>query len=157
MPSDRDTLLSMGFDPSRVDCQSNLPNVVSNAEHTNASTVTDLRLGALRATGGRGLQPAMDHVFEHEGEPVPDPNSSATSASTSGGGDQPMDVDVDVDDEDAEALRSLIKEGSAGGGDVEARSIKCSICSKTFRNTALANYHAEKSGHDQFEESTEEV
>lgn len=132
MPSDRDTLLSMGFDPSRVDW-------------------------ALRATGGRGLQPAMDHVFEHEGEPVPDPNSSATSASTSGGGDQPMDVDVDVDDEDAEALRSLIKEGSAGGGDVEARSIKCSICSKTFRNTALANYHAEKSGHDQFEESTEEV
>jgi hypothetical protein len=26
-----------------------------------------------------------------------------------------------------------------------------------FKNTALANYHAEKSGHDQFEESTEEV
>ena len=26
-----------------------------------------------------------------------------------------------------------------------------------FKNAALANYHAEKSGHDQFEESTEEV
>lgn len=30
-------------------------------------------------------------------------------------------------------------------------------CGKTFKNTALANYHAEKSGHDQFEESMEEV
>ena len=26
-----------------------------------------------------------------------------------------------------------------------------------FKNTALANFHAEKSGHDQFEESAEEV
>lgn len=37
------------------------------------------------------------------------------------------------------------------------QSIKCSQCGKTFKNTALANFHAEKSGHDQFEESTEEV
>lgn len=26
-----------------------------------------------------------------------------------------------------------------------------------FRNTALANYHGEKSGHENFEESTEEI
>ena len=38
-----------------------------------------------------------------------------------------------------------------------SQSIKCSQCGKVFKNTALANYHAEKSGHDQFEESTEEV
>jgi hypothetical protein len=37
------------------------------------------------------------------------------------------------------------------------QSIKCSECGKIFKNTALANFHAEKSGHDQFEESTEEV
>lgn len=37
------------------------------------------------------------------------------------------------------------------------QSIKCSECGKVFKNTALANFHAEKSGHDQFEESTEEV
>lgn len=30
-------------------------------------------------------------------------------------------------------------------------------CNKVFRNTALASFHGEKSGHDQFEESTEEV
>ncbi|KAG2093147.1 uncharacterized protein F5147DRAFT_821504 [Suillus discolor] len=38
-----------------------------------------------------------------------------------------------------------------------AKSIKCSECGKVFKNIALANYHAEKSGHDQFEESTEEI
>lgn len=28
---------------------------------------------------------------------------------------------------------------------------------EVFRNNALASYHGEKSGHDQFEESTEEI
>ena len=37
------------------------------------------------------------------------------------------------------------------------QSIKCSECGKVFKNAELANYHAEKSGHDQFEESVEEV
>jgi hypothetical protein len=37
------------------------------------------------------------------------------------------------------------------------QSIKCSQCGKIFKNTALANFHAEKSGHDQFEESTDDV
>ncbi|KAH7910069.1 ubiquitin-related domain-containing protein [Hygrophoropsis aurantiaca] len=123
MAGDKDTLLGMGFDPARVEW-------------------------ALKATGNRGLQPAMDHILEHEGQPVPDP-SAVTAAS--GSSDRPMDVDED--DEDTEALRALGK----GAGDVEAKSIKCSECGKIFRNTALANFHAEKSGHDQFEESTEEI
>ncbi|KAF8547778.1 hypothetical protein OG21DRAFT_1424215 [Imleria badia] len=124
MPSDRDTLLSMGFDPARIDW-------------------------ALRATNGRGLQPAMDHLFEHEGEAVPAGGGSGASDSSTGQGGAPMDVD----DEDADAAAL----GIGVGEGVEAKSIKCSICNKTFRNTALANFHAEKSGHDQFEESTEEI
>ncbi|TFL03799.1 DNA-binding protein [Pterulicium gracile] len=123
MGSDRDTLLGMGFDQSRVDW-------------------------AMKATGNRGLQPAMDHILANEGKPVPDPGSVTEAPASSGGA---MDVD---DDEDAEALKAL---GVSAGSEVEAKSIKCSICSKVFRNTALANFHAEKSGHDQFEESTEEI
>jgi len=125
MQSDRETLLSMGFDPARVDW-------------------------ALRATNGRGLQPAMDHLLEHEGEAVPTSGSSGGGTTTSTGASTQV-VDVD-DDEDAEAAALGI-----GTTDVEAKSIKCTICSKVFRNTALANYHAEKSGHDQFEESMEEI
>ncbi|KAH0583059.1 hypothetical protein H2248_010947 [Termitomyces sp. 'cryptogamus'] len=123
MAGDKDTLISMGFDPARVEW-------------------------ALKATGNRGLQPAMDHILEHEGQAVPDPGSVSESSSSA----RKDDMDVD-DDEDAEALKSL----GAAAGNVEAKSIKCSQCGKIFRNTALAQFHAEKSGHDQFEESTEEI
>ncbi|KAF9006205.1 DNA-binding protein [Cyathus striatus] len=124
MAGDKETLLSMGFDPARVEW-------------------------ALKATGNRGLQPAMDHILEHEGHPVPD--ASAITETTATGGNR---ADEDEDDEDAEALKAL---GVATGTAIEAKSIKCSECGKIFKNTALANYHAEKSGHDQFEESTEEL
>jgi len=130
--SDKDVLLSMGFEPARVEW-------------------------ALKATGNRGLQPAMDFLIENDGKPVPDLSSVSTSSSSRPAGDVP----TDEDDEDAEALRAVYGAGAAGvaaaAADVEAKSIKCSMCGKIFRNTALANFHAEKSGHDQFEESTEEI
>ncbi|KAI0690973.1 ubiquitin-related domain-containing protein [Cytidiella melzeri] len=137
--SDRDVLLSMGFEAARVEW-------------------------ALKATGGRGLQPAMDFLIENDGKPVPDP-STVTSSSTAATSARPGD-DVDVDDEDAEALKAVY--GNKGGVEAqnaaaaadaaaEAKSIKCSECGKIFKNTALAQFHAEKSGHDQFEESTEEI
>ncbi|KAI0641992.1 ubiquitin-related domain-containing protein [Trametes meyenii] len=139
--SDKDVLLSMGFDPARVEW-------------------------ALKATGNRGLQPAMDFIIENEGKPVPDLSSVfSSSAAPGGGGGEPMDED----DEDIEALKAVYgKQIAAGGagasgsstaGDAggEAKSIKCTVCGKTFKNVDLANYHAQKSGHDQFEESTEEI
>ncbi|KAK0466778.1 uncharacterized protein EV420DRAFT_647981 [Desarmillaria tabescens] len=116
MPSDRESLIGMGFEAARVDW-------------------------ALKATGNRGLQPAMDHILENGEKPVPDMGSVSESASSA-----PMDVD---EADDAEAAANL--------ADLEAKSIKCSECGKTFRNTALANFHAEKSGHTAFEESTEEI
>ncbi|KAF7289462.1 hypothetical protein HMN09_01340200 [Mycena chlorophos] len=120
--NDRDTLISMGFDVARVEW-------------------------ALKATGNRGLQPAMDHIIEHDGQPVPEMGTVTESASS-----RPSDA-MDEDDEDADALKAL----GAKAGDVEAKSIKCSECGKVFRNTALAQFHAEKSGHQSFEESTEEI
>ncbi|KAJ3556468.1 hypothetical protein NP233_g11971 [Leucocoprinus birnbaumii] len=132
MPSDKETLLGMGFDPARVEW-------------------------AIKATSGRGLQPAMDHIFENEGKPVPDPNAVAESSNPSTAA-QPMNED---DEDELAALQSLGVKGAAAAAaanatEAEAKSIKCSECGKIFKNTALANYHAEKSGHDQFEESTEE-
>ncbi|KIY65701.1 hypothetical protein CYLTODRAFT_492106 [Cylindrobasidium torrendii FP15055 ss-10] len=111
---DKDTLLGMGFDPARVEW-------------------------ALKATGNRGLQPAMDHILENEGKPVPDLGAITESSSNA--------MDVDEDEETAMELSTS----------AEAKSIKCSECGKIFKNTALANFHAEKSGHQSFEESTEEI
>ncbi|KAL1718138.1 ubiquitin-related domain-containing protein [Schizophyllum commune] len=122
MAGDKDTLISMGFDAARVDW-------------------------ALKATGNAGLQPAMDHILAHEGEPVPDLGAVKEQASS-----RPSDA-MDVDEDDTDALRAA----GINVDTAEAKSIKCSLCGKIFKNTALANYHAEKSGHDQFEESTEEV
>jgi len=136
MSSDREVLLSMGFESARVDW-------------------------ALKATGGRGLQPAMDHILENEGKPLPDLSAVSSAPSTAApSGDVPMDED---DQEEIEALKAVygkaaVADGSAAAlADQEAKSIKCSTCGKVFKNVDLANYHAEKSGHDQFEESTEEV
>jgi len=133
--SDKDVLISMGFDPARVEW-------------------------ALRATNNKGLQPAMDFILEHNDDPIPDATSAATAASSAQPQSGPMDED---DDEETAALRAVygVGPGAAAqadsGAGVEARSIKCSECGKIFKNTALANFHAEKSGHDQFEESTEEI
>lgn len=37
------------------------------------------------------------------------------------------------------------------------QSIKCTECGKVFKSPAFASFHAEKSGHTSFEESTEEI
>lgn len=39
----------------------------------------------------------------------------------------------------------------------DAKSIICTECNKVFRNTQMATFHAEKSGHESFEESTVEI
>lgn len=70
--------------------------------------------GALKATGNRGLQPAMDHILEHEGQPVPDLGNVTESASSS----RPSDAMDEDDDEDREALESL---GIAKASNVEAK------------------------------------
>jgi len=121
--SDKEVLISMGFDPARIDW-------------------------ALRATNNNGLQPAMDFILEHNDDPIPDATSAAPATSSA----EPQGED---DEEDASALGLQL--GAVADAGVEARSIKCSQCGKIFKNTALANFHAEKSGHDQFEESTDDI
>lgn len=73
------------------------------------------RAGALKATGNRGLQPAMDHILEHEAQPVPE-SGGVTEQSASGS----AAMNVEDEDEDMEALRSLgaVK---ASAVDAEAR------------------------------------
>ncbi|KAF7985786.1 hypothetical protein HWV62_413 [Athelia sp. TMB] len=68
--------------------------------------------GAVKATGGRGLQPAMDHILENEGKPVPDLSAVTTGSSSINSAPQAMDVDED--DEDAEALRAIAGKGPGG-------------------------------------------
>lgn len=125
----------------------------------------------------------MDHILENNDNPVPDLKTQASSAPrTSAPSAMALD---DEDEDDAAAIRAALgkesaniapasgSEVSAEAGEAKVRlpfsfltvritetivqSIKCTQCGKVFKNVDLANYHAEKSGHDQFEESTDEV
>ena len=57
----------------------------------------------------------------------------------------------------SEADAAAIAAAMAEDGPPSAKSLKCTDCGKLFKNADLANYHAEKSGHENFEESKEEV
>ncbi|CEH16877.1 dna-binding protein [Ceraceosorus bombacis] len=128
--ADRDTLLGMGFTADRVDW-------------------------ALHATRSSGLQPAMDHLLAHSEEPVPDYKNAPAPATAAGA--------ADYDDEDQAALMDMLgKQGQSAQDEMiegaqEAKSIKCVECGKILKSPAFASFHAEKSGHTNFEESTEEV
>ncbi|SNX86543.1 related to chicken h-caldesmon, Uso1p and YKL201c [Melanopsichium pennsylvanicum] len=131
---DRAMLLEMGFAPDRVDW-------------------------ALYVTKNAGLQPALDHLEANQDKPVPsDYKSTAAPAASSSAG-----AGHDYDEEDEAALADLVsKKGQQAADDAindvgEAKSIKCSDCGKVFKSPAFASFHAEKSGHTSFEESTEEI
>lgn len=74
-----------------------------------------------------GLQQALDHLEAHQDEPMPENWRKAPPSDST---------------EQTEAV---------------AKSIKCNTCEKVFRNMDLAMYHADKSGHEDFSESTEEI
>lgn len=111
MAGDKDTLLSMGFDAARVECKKTI--LLPNHRVSNQDAQCDVILGALKATGNRGLQPAMDHILENEGKPVPELGSVSESKGSASNA-----MDVDEDDEDREALESL---GIAKATDQEAK------------------------------------
>ncbi|CAO1630043.1 unnamed protein product [Parajaminaea phylloscopi] len=135
---DRDDLLSMGFAPDRVDW-------------------------ALHVTQNSGLQSALDHLEANQEKPVPDYKTQSSTGPAASAGDG----QGDYDEEDQAALMEMLKSkgqgavdaamGTGQASDLEAKSIKCVDCGKIMKNSAFASFHAEKSGHTNFEESTEEV
>ncbi|KAK5138290.1 hypothetical protein LTR08_003351 [Meristemomyces frigidus] len=62
------------------------------------------------------------------------------------------------------SIEDLLEESAAAAGDAadaasgaQAMSMVCNDCGRKLRNMAAAQFHAEKSGHDDFSESTEEL
>lgn len=72
---------------------------------------------------------------------------------------------IDWLDQNADkSLEDLNEESAAAAGDAadaasgtKALSMVCNDCGRKLRNMAAAHFHAEKSGHDDFSESTEEI
>ena len=109
---------------------------------------------ALKATKGKGLQIAMDHLVEHSEQPIP--SVQEQEADDQDGGDEEglLEVGSTANVSDGQTL------SPSGFGLISLdliQSIKCTDCGKQFRSQAYAQFHAEKSGHTNFEESTEEI
>ncbi|KAJ1854548.1 hypothetical protein GGH12_003553 [Coemansia sp. RSA 1822] len=89
---------------------------------------------ALKATNG-GLQQALDWLSENAGKPLLD---------------EPMD-------ETPSSEPTETPNEPAPVSDEQAQSLVCNECNKQFKNEELAQYHAVKSGHTDFAQSTEAV
>ncbi|KAI3650527.1 hypothetical protein MP228_004008 [Amoeboaphelidium protococcarum] len=126
--TDKDQLLGMGFPSIRVE-------------------------KALRATKNAGLQPALDWILEHQDDPDIDqplpqgPVLTLSSASSSGTQNQ-------------SSSSSSLEQIEGGGSEAQpqdAKSLQCLDCGKLLKSSQVAEYHATKTGHQNFTESTEEV
>lgn len=68
-----------------------------------------------------------------------------------------LDKNADTSIESLKAEDAKAAEEKAAEAAAEARSLKCNECNKVMRGTREAEFHASKSGHQDFSESTEEV
>ncbi|PHH88170.1 hypothetical protein CDD83_7888 [Cordyceps sp. RAO-2017] len=96
---------------------------------------------AVKKTGG--LQGALQWLEDNQDKSL-DEIQAAQAGKREGGGD------ADDDDEETKAQIAEIESG-------QARSLVCNECGKRFRNHDLASYHATKTEHTDFSESTEEI
>ncbi|ORX43794.1 UBX-domain-containing protein [Piromyces finnis] len=105
---------------------------------------------ALAETNNSGLQPAMDWLFEHADDPIEsfiieesnnnDNNNNENSVSSTN--------DTQMDD------NSNIEASTTGG---VAQSLICNVCKKVIKDAQAAEFHAVKTGHQDFSESTEAI
>lgn len=103
---------------------------------------------ALSVTGNKGVEAAMEWLLAH-----PDLSFESSSAT-------PAEVTDDsaATAESAGTAATTVDEevAAAAAAEADAKSIKCDVCGKLFKTSLEVEFHATKSGHDQFSESTEE-
>ncbi|KAK3680621.1 ubiquitin-related domain-containing protein [Podospora appendiculata] len=89
---------------------------------------------AVKKSGG--LQGALNWLEENQDKPLEELQAAAAAA-------------AEDEEEGGPSIATL--EGA------DAKSLLCKECGKRFRNKELASYHASKTDHTDFEESTEEI
>ncbi|XP_077269399.1 UBX domain-containing protein 1 isoform X1 [Temnothorax americanus] len=99
---------------------------------------------ALEITGNKGVEPAMEWLLAHsdEAESTPEPVVGESAPA--------LPADAPIQDNVAGASSQSVSTTET------AKSMKCDVCGKLFKSNLEVEYHATKSGHDRFSESTEE-
>lgn len=100
----------------------------------------------MAVTSNKGVEPAMEWLLAHAGEPDPVPCSTVTA-------DAPSPSEPTTSS--AQPATSSVPAGQIDPDQV-AKSLKCEDCGKLFRTQDEVQFHAAKSGHSNFSESTEE-
>ncbi|CAK7222706.1 hypothetical protein SCUCBS95973_004936 [Sporothrix curviconia] len=100
---------------------------------------------AVKRSGG--LQGALTWLEETQDTPLEELKASSSAGATKDG----PDGEMDDDDGATAAAISALESGQ------DAKSLVCNECGKKFRSQATAEFHASKSGHTDFAESTEEI
>ncbi|GBL99351.1 UBX domain-containing protein 1-B [Araneus ventricosus] len=124
--SDLSMLMDMGFDKSQAE-------------------------RALQVTGNKGVEPAMEWLLAHSDVNEPVPQDTFTDGEKSEGLQTQMEVTESANDDHSEAAKALDAELAA-----QAKSLKCDECNKKFRTDSEVEFHAVKTGHQSFSESSEE-
>ncbi|KAF7545050.1 hypothetical protein G7Z17_g9476 [Cylindrodendrum hubeiense] len=96
---------------------------------------------AIKKTGG--LQGALQWLEDNQDKSIDEIKAAAEAEAAS-----------KAEDEDEDETKAKIAELESG---VVAQSLVCNDCGKRFRNNDLASYHASKTDHTDFSESTEEI
>ncbi|XWX01605.1 hypothetical protein V2A60_009633 [Cordyceps javanica] len=95
---------------------------------------------AVKKSGG--LQGALQWLEDNQDKPMEEIQAEAAKTAD--------DAEDDDDDNDTKAQIAALETGTA-------KSLVCNECGKKFRNPDLASFHASKTEHTDFSESTEEI
>lgn len=94
---------------------------------------------ALAVTNYKGVEPAMEWLLAHADDPAMDAGHTIGSSSST--------EDVGITQPQSSSSSETVP---------EAKSLKCEDCGKLFKNQEEVEYHAAKTNHSNFSESTEE-
>ncbi|PZC74982.1 hypothetical protein B5X24_HaOG206853 [Helicoverpa armigera] len=101
---------------------------------------------ALAVTSYKGVEPAMEWLLAHADDPAMD--AAPTVASSTSAEATPAPV--------PESSTSSVDPATAETAEQEVKSFKCDVCGKLLKNQDEMEYHAAKTDHSSFSESTEE-
>ncbi|XP_050085431.1 UBX domain-containing protein 1-A [Anopheles aquasalis] len=102
---------------------------------------------ALEVTNNKGVEQAMEWLLAHADEPLP----PATTGSTAADGTATSETANSTPAADGQTA-----DGDGTSADAVAKSLKCDECGKLFKSQEEVEFHAAKTQHSSFSESTEE-
>jgi len=125
--TDKDVLLDMGFEEIRIN-------------------------KALAETNNSGLQFAMDWLLAHADDPIESFIEDFPVTTTTNEATKEATNNTSVKESNANT-----NDETPSTGDGIARSLVCNVCKKVIKDAQAAEFHAVKTGHQDFSESTEAI